>query len=46
MLRVRPMLGDLLRLPVTEVDEMCVYMPATEIAAMRHEVQDSRLFAN
>jgi urease accessory protein len=46
LLRVRPMLGDLLRLPVTELDEMCAYMPATEIAAMRHEVQDSRLFAN
>lgn len=46
LLRVRPMLSDLLRLPVTEVDEMCAYMPATEIAAMRHEVQDSRLFAN
>lgn len=46
LLRVRPMLSDLLRLPVTEVDEMCAYMPATEIAAMRHEVQESRSFAN
>jgi urease accessory protein len=46
LLRVRPLLGDLLRVPVTEIDEICAYMPATEIAAMRHEVQDSRLFAN
>jgi len=46
LLRVRPMLGDLLRMPVAEVDEMYAYMPATEIAAMRHEVQDSRSFAN
>lgn len=46
LLRVRPMLADLLRLPVTDVDEMSAYMPATEIAAMRHEVQDSRLFAS
>lgn len=46
LLRVRPMLVDLLRLPVLDVDEMCAYMPATEIAVMRHEVQDSRLFAS
>jgi urease accessory protein len=46
LLRVRPMLGDLLHLPVRDVDEMCAYMPATEIAAMRHEVQESRSFAN
>ena len=42
----RPMLAGLLRLPVTDLDEIRAYMPATEIASMRHEVQDSRLFAN
>lgn len=46
LLRVRPMLSNLLCQPVPDVDEMCVYMPATEIAAMRHEVQDSRSFAS
>lgn len=46
LLRVRPMLADLLRLPAAEVEQMCACTPATEIAAMRHEVQDSRLFAN
>ncbi len=46
LLGVRPMLSELLRLPVMDIDEICAYMPATEIAAMRHEVQDSRSFAN
>ncbi len=46
LLRVRPVLADLLRLPVADLAEICAYMPATEIAAMRHEVQDGRLFAN
>ncbi len=46
LLRVRPMLADLLRLPVPDIDEMSAYLPATEIAAMRHEVQDARLFAS
>jgi urease accessory protein len=46
LLSVRPVLAELLRLPVPDVEDMCAYMPATEIAAMRHEVQDSRLFAS
>jgi urease accessory protein len=46
LLQVRPVVADLLRSSVSDVDEMCAYMPATEIAAMRHEVQDSRLFAS
>ena len=46
MLHVRPLLVELLRLPVQELGELHAYTPHAEIAAMRHEVQDSRLFAN
>lgn len=46
LLRVRPLLAGLLQLPVAKVEAMCAFTPATEIAVMRHEVQDSRLFAN
>jgi urease accessory protein len=46
LLQVRPVLVDLLRLPAQEVEEVFAYTPHAEIAAMRHEVQDSRLFAN
>ncbi|MEQ1880441.1 MAG: urease accessory UreF family protein [Burkholderiales bacterium] len=46
LLSVRPVLAKLLQLPVPDVEAMCAYMPATEIAAMRHEVQDGRLFAS
>lgn len=46
LLRVRPRLADLLRQPVNEIDEIRAYGPAAEIAAMRHEVQDARLFAS
>jgi urease accessory protein len=46
LLQVRPVLVELLQLPAGEVEELCAYTPHAEIAAMRHEVQDSRLFAN
>lgn len=46
LLQVRPVLVELLRLPAAQVDELYAYTPHAEIAAMRHEVQDSRLFAN
>ncbi len=46
LLRVRPVLVELLRLPVGHAEELYAYTPHAEIAAMRHEVQDSRLFAN
>ncbi len=46
LLSVRPVLVDLLRLPVSKAEELFSYTPHAEIAAMRHEVQDSRLFAN
>lgn len=46
LLQVRPVLVELLRLPVGQAEEVYAYAPHAEIAAMRHEVQDSRLFAN
>jgi urease accessory protein len=46
LLRVRPVLVELLRLPAGQAEELYAYTPHAEIAAMRHEVQDSRLFAN
>jgi urease accessory protein len=46
LLQVRPALVELLRLPAQEAEELYAYTPHAEIAAMRHEVQDSRLFAN
>ncbi len=46
LLQVRPVLVNLLRLPAADAEAMYAYMPHAEIAAMRHEVQDSRLFAN
>ena len=46
LLQVRPVLVELLQLPTGEVAELYGYAPHAEIAAMRHEVQDSRLFAN
>ncbi|HEX9450925.1 MAG TPA: urease accessory UreF family protein [Burkholderiales bacterium] len=46
LLQVRPVLVELLQLPVGDAVELYAYTPHAEIAAMRHEVQDSRLFAN
>lgn len=46
LLQVRPILVELLRLPAGQAEELYAYAPHAEIAAMRHEVQDSRLFAN
>lgn len=46
LLRVRPVLVDLLHLPTAPAEGLYTYTPHAEIAAMRHEVQDSRLFAN
>ena len=46
MLQVRPVLVELLRAPVAETTDLCAYTPHAEIAAMRHETQDPRLFAN
>jgi urease accessory protein len=46
LLHMRPVLVKLLRLPAGHAEELYAYAPHAEIAAMRHEVQDSRLFAN
>ena len=46
MLHVRPVLVDLLRLEPADAEAIHAYTPQAEIAAMRHEDQDSRLFAN
>jgi urease accessory protein len=46
LLQVRPVLVELLRLPAGDPEESYAYTPHGEIAAMRHEVQDTRLFAN
>jgi len=42
----RGLLADLLAEPVADVTQACVYAPATDVAAMRHESQAARLFAN
>ena len=46
LVQVRPVLVELLELPAADVEEVYAYAPHAEIAVMRHEVQDSRLFAN
>jgi urease accessory protein len=42
----RPLVADLLRASVVEVAEAGVFSPLTDAAAMRHETQTARLFAN
>jgi urease accessory protein len=46
LLGLRAAIADLIAVPVPPVDAMYACTPATEIAAMRHEVQSTRLFAN
>jgi len=46
LLQVRPVLEDLLKLEPGDAEAIHAYTPQAEIAAMRHEMQDSRLFAN
>lgn len=46
MLHVRPVLVGLLKLEPADAEAIHAYTPQAEIAAMRHEVQDSRFFAN
>jgi urease accessory protein len=43
---VRAVLAQLLAEPVPDVAQAAVYAPATDVAAMRHENQTARLFAN
>jgi urease accessory protein len=44
--RLRPAISTLIGRPVPALEDMYTCVPAAEIAAMRHEVQSSRLFAN
>ena len=46
LLRIRPVIAELLSVPVLPMEEISACAPAGEIAAMRHEVQSARLFAN
>jgi urease accessory protein len=46
LLKVRPVAAELLKLDPAAAEAICAYTPEAEIASMRHEVQDSRLFAN
>ena len=46
LLALRPAIAALIAQPVASVEEMYSCTPAAEIAAMRHEVQTARLFAN
>lgn len=46
LLAARSRMVEVLRTPALEVEAMYSCVPATEIAAMRHEAQPSRLFAN
>lgn len=46
LLRQRPLITALLAQPAPPVEDLCACVPAVEIAAMRHEVQAPRLFAN
>lgn len=46
LLALRPVIEDILAEPVGDVDDMYSNTFATEIAAMRHESQSARLFAN
>lgn len=46
LLEARAVMIELLDEPVLDVGEMYSCVPATEIAAMRHESQTARLFAN
>jgi urease accessory protein len=43
---VRALLAELLAGAVPDVAQAAVYTPATDVAAMRHESQTARLFAN
>lgn len=46
LVHLRPLLVELLKLDAAGIEALHAYTPQAEIAAMRHEVQDSRFFAN
>lgn len=43
---LRPLIRDLLESPISSLEETGAYAPQTEIALMRHETQEVRLFSN
>ena len=43
---MRPVLAAILEEPAAAVERAFGFAPATDIAAMRHEIQTTRLFAN
>lgn len=46
MTQMRPEIASLLANPALDVSQAHAFTPAAEIAMMRHELQESRLFAN
>ena len=44
--RLHPVIEDILSAPPVALHEMHAYAPAADIAMMRHETQESRLFYN
>jgi urease accessory protein len=44
--RVRPVIAAILGREALSLEQVRAYVPQSEIAAMRHEIQDNRLFAN
>lgn len=43
---IQPLLLDILARPVPDLEDACGFTPMAEIAVMRHETQELRLFAN
>lgn len=46
LLRLRPVIAGLLAAPVADIEDVSGFTPVTEIASMRHETAQGRLFAN
>lgn len=44
--QVRPITARLLEQPVPALEHIAAFTPATDVAAMRHEMADSRMFSN
>lgn len=44
--QVRPVTARLLEQPVAALEDIAAFTPATDIASMRHETADSRMFSN
>lgn len=44
--QVRPITARLLEQPVAALDDIAAFTPAIDIASMRHETADSRMFSN